>query len=641
MENAGENLQGRSTSQITEIVCSVILLICLFLPWVTLQIGGRSTYGMSYDTSYSAFDGINLIAKMNRSSSSFADSSFLPVSQFILFLYFILILYIANPIVQYFKRLPWLSFYTAWMPVTAGIMLLYKTIDGGSSGFGGFGIGAGAVLSLLAGLVMQFSAWTTIGIHRKEHRKYFCTALIWCIAGWLCFIVGGAIAVSDNVSLFDSFTDYNSAVALLYLFSLIFFLAVVGVGHTLWIVYGGMVMLFSSSSSSISSGRPTRNPAQEKADEFLNQVRRRSDEELKTILQHKEDYNERLVRAAKIIMLERISTPDSSVSSGISDSTVTPPAEETSDDKYKAYWPSASNPAPETSSAAMPEQERFQPSSVAKDDSFDAIRESWKTKAKEEDRKTAGVQSVETAAPMVRSSKNGHIVLISILAGVLLAGGGISTYFLWYVPYAKDKDAPRTYVVANNVFLRSSRTAGIESNILRKVPYGTRVITYNKLGDWAEVKVDGQEGVMAAPYLLDSLDFALLDRVWDNNDAKECIESSKCRLAILDYFKKNHLQSGQHAWKFYANPVDQKPNTVFYPRIYNANSKYTDFVFIVGNGLTGNRVLVCYSFDDATEKPIFRFSTGAPQTGFIKNIVNKSGNVRIIFDNNESVNLSL
>lgn len=549
MENTGENLQGRSTSQITEIICSVVLLICLFLPWFTI-----------YRVSVSVFDLINLGARIGRSLPFGPSASGEASPLFALFVYFHLVLYIINAIVQYLKRIPWLSFYTAWVPATVGFLLLFKTTVGGSDeyfggGFLGVSLGVGAVISLLAALLMQFSAWTTIGVHHKKHRKYFLTALVWCIAGWVCVIAGIAIAFSAGSSLFDFLPN---SLLLGILFLLIWFLAMIGIGHTFWLIYGGIVMACSPADSSITS-RPTRNLTQEKANEFLNQVRRRSDEELKTILQHKEDYNERLVRAAKIIMLERISTPDSSVPSGISDSAVTPPVEETPDDKYKAYWPSTSNPAPETGSAAMPEREKFQPSSVVKDDSFDAIRESWKTKAKEEDQKTAGVQSVETAAaPVAHSSKNGHIVLISILAGILLAVGGILTYFLWYVPYAK-----------------------------------------------------------------------------------ECVESSKCRLAILDYFKRNHLQSGQNAWQFCTKPADQKPNMFFYPRIYNQYSKYTDFVFIICDNITDNRVLVCYSFDDVTEKPIFRFSTGAPQTGFIKNIVNKYGNVRIIFDNNEFVNLSL
>lgn len=347
MENTGENLQGRSTSQITEIICSVVLLICLFLPWLTM-----------YRVSVSAFDLINLGAKIGRSSPFGPSASGGTSPLFALFVYFHLVLYIINAIVQYFKRVPWLSFYTAWVPVTVGVLLLFKTTVGGSDeyfggGFLGVSLGVGAVISMLAALLMQFSAWTTIGVHHKRYRKYFLTALVWCIAGWVCVIVGIAIAFSTGSSLFDFLPN---SLLLGILFLLIWFLAMIGIGHTFWLIYGGIVMVCSSADSSSTSG-PTRNSAQEKADEFLNQVRRRSDEELKGILQHKEDYNERLVRAAKIIMLERISTPDSSVSSGTSDSAVTSPVE-TGDDKYRAYWPSASNPAPETSSAVMPEQDR-------------------------------------------------------------------------------------------------------------------------------------------------------------------------------------------------------------------------------------------------------------------------------------------
>ena len=325
MENTEENLQGRSAFQIIEIICSVILLICLFLPWVTLQIGGRSTFGMSFDTSYSAFDAIQLITKAN------AGSSFLPVSQFLVFIYFILVLCIVNPIVQYNKRLPWLSFYTAWVPVLAGMGILFKTTQGGSDGLTGLGMGVGAVLSLLAGLLMQFSAWTTIGTHHKRHRKYFLTALIWCVLGWICLFVAPIVAFSTDFSSFDSLSDNT---VLIILSILIYVLAAVGIGHTFWLIYGGIVMLCSSSGSS-STSVSTKRPVQEQTDEFLNQVRTRTDEELKTILQHKGDYNGRLVKAAQIIMLERLSDPDSSVSSDSPDVTPT----ETEDDKYRAYWP--------------------------------------------------------------------------------------------------------------------------------------------------------------------------------------------------------------------------------------------------------------------------------------------------------------
>lgn len=352
-------------------------------------------------------------------------------------------------------------------------------------------------------------------------------------------------------------------------------------------------------------------------DDFLRKAEAKTNEELKSILQHREDYNPQLIKAAEKVLLDRITavaTPKVTVVSNpevvstIEAETITA---EFDDDKYKAYQPSA-------------------------------CQKDWRQESNEEaSRVETPAQTEDGIAPVTDSSKTNLTILISILAGVLLAVGGILAYFFWYTPYAKDRDAPRTYVVANNVFLRSSRMAGVEYNILGKVPYGTEVITYNKLGDWAEVKVNGQEGVIATPYLLDSLSFALLNGVWGDNDTKECIESSKCRLAILDYLKKNYLQSGPNAWQLYTRPINQKPNTVFYPRIFDKYSKYTDFVFIIGDNVTGNRVLVCYSFEDATEKPVFRFSMGAPQAGFIKNIVPKYGGVKVIFDNNEYLNISL
>lgn len=372
-------------------------------------------------------------------------------------------------------------------------------------------------------------------------------------------------------------------------------------------------------------------------DDFLRKAEAKTDEELKSILQHREDYNPQLIKAAEKVLLDRITavaTPKVAVVSNpevvstIEAETITA---EFDDDKYKAYQPSACR-----------KEEKVQSATKEGNDSFSVIKKDWRQESNEEaSRVETPAQTEDGIAPVTDSSKTNLTILISILAGVLLAVGGILAYFFWYTPYAKDRDAPRTYVVANNVFLRSSRMAGVEYNILGKVPYGTEVITYNKLGDWAEVKVNGQEGVIATPYLLDSLSFALLNGVWGDNDTKECIESSKCRLAILDYLKKNYLQSGPNAWQLYTRPINQKPNTVFYPRIFDKYSKYTDFVFIIGDNVTGNRVLVCYSFEDATEKPVFRFSMGAPQAGFIKNIVPKYGGVKVIFDNNEYLNISL
>ncbi len=82
--------------------------------------------------------------------------------------------------------------------------------------------------------------------------------------------------------------------------------------------------------------------------------------------------------------------------------------------------------------------------------------------------------------------------IIGIAIGAIALVGLIAGYFIWYVPYAKDRDALRTYVVANNVFfafIKSSRGRGY--NILSKVPLWFELITYSKDTEWAEIKVNG------------------------------------------------------------------------------------------------------------------------------------------------------
>lgn len=245
---------------------------------------------------------------------------------------------------------------------------------------------------------------------------------------------------------------------------------------------------------------------------------------------------------------------------------------------------------------------------------------------------------VQSPAPTQKKS-NGMVIgiVVAVLALIVLA----VSYFTWYMPYAKDRDALRTYVVATNVFLRSSQVAGVEYNVVNKLPYGSELITYNISGEWAEVKANGTIGYVASAYLLNQADFNLLHGVWSNMDARDCIISSKCRLAILDYYKNHALSSGSTGWQIYTKQKDQKPNTVFYPRLYNKDSKFTDFIFIVKSNTTGERMLACYSFEDETERPIFRFDVTAPADGYIRSVQGNYAGARIVFDTGEKLNVNL
>lgn len=380
------------------------------------------------------------------------------------------------------------------------------------------------------------------------------------------------------------------------------------------------------------------------SDAYLEKARAKTDEELKSILQHKDDYNQQLVKATEQVVLERITgvsavsaVPDPQVVASVTASS----ASLSEDEKYKAYQPnsSVSDEASEQSESQRSVQEK---ETILTEDSVGKsvmattdIKPVVSTVAEEQ----AGASSLPatSSAPACKSSS----ALIIFLAAIMLIMGGVLTYFFWYVPYAKDRDALRTYVVANNVFFRSSALAGVEYNIVDKVPYGSELITYGMTNDWAKVKVNGQEGYVSSPYVINSEDFFLLNGVWGDADSKECIESTKCRLAILDFYKTNRYSSGTNGWQIYTRLQGQKPNTVFYPRLYDKNSKFTDFVFILKNNQGGNRIMVGYSFEDETEKPIFRFSVGIPEDGYIENIRLVRGEALVTLDTGYSFKFSL
>lgn len=216
--------------------------------------------------------------------------------------------------------------------------------------------------------------------------------------------------------------------------------------------------------------------------------------------------------------------------------------------------------------------------------------------------------------------KQNNSLIIAIAAAAVLLIAIIAGYFLWYIPYANDRDALRTYIYADNLFLRSSKVAGVEYNILSKVPYGSELITYSMDSEWAEIKVNKVKGFVASSYLLEWNDFKLLNNIWGSTDAKDCVESSKCRMALLDFCKLKKLNTGNDAWQLYTLQKETKPNNIMFPRLKNGHDKFTEFAFILKNNVTQERIMAIYSFDEETEKPIYLYDEAAPSNGQIKQI---------------------
>lgn len=211
----------------------------------------------------------------------------------------------------------------------------------------------------------------------------------------------------------------------------------------------------------------------------------------------------------------------------------------------------------------------------------------------------------------------------------------LSLFSYFYTPYSIDKKAPRSYVFATNLFLRSTKAADVEYNQIAKIPYGSELITYGAEGGWTEVKVDDQKGFVSSDFILNSVDFHLLNGIWGNDITKEAISTAKCRLALLDYLKINKLKSGTTEWQIYTKPADVKPNNILYPRLTNGYDTFTEFAFIVKNSTTGKRFLAIYSFTE-DEKPVFSYQEEAPADGEIKNITYWREKYRVTYTKNNA-----
>lgn len=249
------------------------------------------------------------------------------------------------------------------------------------------------------------------------------------------------------------------------------------------------------------------------------------------------------------------------------------------------------------------------------------------------------VKSVEGSIIEKNGNKSKAPLIISVVLVVLLIAGAL-TFYLWYIPYAKNRDAMRTYVLATNLFLRSEKLAGVEYNVIGKLPYGTELITYTKDSQWAEVKANGKTGYVSSDYLLTREDFDLLNGIWGDIEAKEYVPSAKCRQALLDFYKRNLYQAGKDGWQIFCPGKDVRPNTIAYPRLYFEGSKYTDFIFILMNNQTAERMLVGYSFNDLTEAPIFRFSTSISSRGYLSSVsLGRDKSIRVKFSDGQKITI--
>lgn len=225
-----------------------------------------------------------------------------------------------------------------------------------------------------------------------------------------------------------------------------------------------------------------------------------------------------------------------------------------------------------------------------------------------------------------KPNSSGHIALgcLSSLISLSITIGVIAL-IIWGVVklFFSDSDGVKSYVYTAKTELYKSSEGISENNILSNIPYGTLVDVTSQKGGFSEVEVDGKEGYVMSDMLLKENDFKLLDGVWGNAMASECVIINRYRLAILNYVKASHMQTGKNGWQLMAKDMKTLPNSVLYPNINNGYDKFPDFAFVLINTKTNEKRTAVYSFtDDGQPKLVYEEQA---EKAYMYSVVYKNG----------------
>ena len=244
------------------------------------------------------------------------------------------------------------------------------------------------------------------------------------------------------------------------------------------------------------------------------------------------------------------------------------------------------------------------------------------------------------------------VIIIVIVVVLLIAGivGGIFYYNNVYLPAKRDAEAPRYYVMAANLNMRSTPEFDADYNKIGSFPYGTELLIYDSAkyaskpymhGKYAPVDASGKvmkndcvEGYIAYDYMLPKSDFFLLNSIFGNDDARAMLAEARYKRALLAYYKTNNIRgdiseskmdeyginSVSHSaprWQVFCRYEKAKSNNVYRSKKYRKDSKYSDAAIIIQNLDTQERKLLYFTFDD-DETPHLRAEQWAPYSGYMK-----------------------
>lgn len=254
----------------------------------------------------------------------------------------------------------------------------------------------------------------------------------------------------------------------------------------------------------------------------------------------------------------------------------------------------------------------------------------------------AQASTSQVQSPLLEEAPTKRSILIWVVPLiVLLICAGIGGWFYYqkvYLPEKIDREAPRYYSIANVTNIRTSKSSGGDFNKIGSVPFGSELITYSYDADWSEVKdANGNRGFIASNFIVEKSDFYRLNSIFGDASSRDIIETVKCRRALLNYFKEHNYigkiaqsdlpnivpqvqPNSQNQWQVFTRAKGVKPNSVYFSRVTNSASKFTDFAVVITNISTQDKRLLLFTFaDDESSSLVYEEETSA---SYIENIYN-------------------
>jgi hypothetical protein len=173
----------------------------------------------------------------------------------------------------------------------------------------------------------------------------------------------------------------------------------------------------------------------------------------------------------------------------------------------------------------------------------------------------------------------------------------------------KDFASEKMIVISEELNIRSDKKKN--SYVIGSYPYGTEVTVHEVFdNNWAEVSIGEKKGYMSFEYLVLPETYYIIDGMYGNENAKELISSTKYRIAISEYLKKNNFTSKipntereklygkddhKEVWQIFAESRKSRFNTFCFGD-YNGDNK-RDAAFIITNIKTGARKLIVLNIE--------------------------------------------